>query len=55
MFALLAALFFVAALVFAIGGWAVGAVVTVTTLGTAGLLFLALHLGGYGTTWSLKK
>ncbi|MEV0970643.1 MULTISPECIES: hypothetical protein [Microtetraspora] len=55
MFALLAALFFLAALVFAIGGWAVGAVLTVTTLGVAGLFFLALHLGGYGTSWSLKK
>ncbi|GLW99661.1 hypothetical protein [Microtetraspora sp. NBRC 16547] len=55
MFALLAALFFLAALVFAIGGWAVGAVLTVTTLGVAGLFCLALHLSGYGTGWSLKK
>ncbi|WP_198168135.1 hypothetical protein [Herbidospora yilanensis] len=55
MFALLAAVLFLAALVFAIGGYAVGAVLTVTTLTIAGAVFLALHLGGYGTTWSLKK
>ena len=55
MFALLAAILFVVALVFAIGGFAVGAVLTVTTLTIAGAAALALHLGGYGTGWSLKK
>ncbi|MFI6601031.1 hypothetical protein ACIBHX_32700 [Nonomuraea sp. NPDC050536] len=56
MFALLAALLFVLALIFEIAGLAVGGVVTVATLGTAGLLCLALHLMGVGTGWSpLKK
>lgn len=56
MFALLAALFFVAALVFEIAALTVGGVVTVATLGTAGLLCVALHLMGVGAGWSpLRK
>ncbi|MET7331918.1 hypothetical protein [Nonomuraea sp. NPDC005650] len=55
MFALVAALLFVIALVFEIAGLAVGSVVTVTTLGTAGLLCVALHLMGVGAGWSLLK
>ncbi|MET9337857.1 MULTISPECIES: hypothetical protein [unclassified Nonomuraea] len=56
MFALIAALLFVLALVFEIAGVAVGGVITVATLGTAGLLCVALHLMGIGAGWSpLKK
>lgn len=56
MFALIAALLFVLALVFEIAGVAVGGLLTVTTLGTAGLLCVALHLMGVGAGWSpLKK
>ncbi|WP_169729373.1 hypothetical protein [Thermoactinospora rubra] len=55
MFALLAALLFVLALIFEIAGVAVGDVVTVTTLGTAGLLCVALHLMGIGAGWSPLK
>ncbi|WP_205315400.1 hypothetical protein [Nonomuraea lactucae] len=56
MFALVAALLFVLALVFEIAGLTLGGVVTVTTLGTAGLLCVALHLMGVGAGWSpLKK
>ncbi|GAA0919341.1 hypothetical protein [Nonomuraea longicatena] len=56
MFALVAALLFVLALIFEIAGVAVGGVVTVTTLGTAGLLCVALHLLGVGAGWTpLKK
>ncbi|MEV8635176.1 hypothetical protein AB0395_26315 [Streptosporangium sp. NPDC051023] len=55
MFALVAALLFVLALIFQIAGVAVGTVVTVTTLAIAGLIFVALHLAGVGAGWSLKK
>ncbi|MEQ4717084.1 hypothetical protein [Nonomuraea sp. B19D2] len=56
MFALVAALLFVLALIFEIAGLAVGSVITVTTLGTAGLLCVALHLMGVGAGWTpLKK
>lgn len=56
MFALIAALLFVLALVFEVAGIAVGGVVTVATLGTAGLLCVALHLMGIGAGWTpLKK
>jgi hypothetical protein len=56
MFALVAALLFVLALIFEIADVAVGGVVTVATLGTAGLLCIALHLLGVGAGWTpLKK
>ncbi|GAA3557736.1 hypothetical protein GCM10022419_042970 [Nonomuraea rosea] len=55
MFAVIAALFFALALVFELAGLAVGGVLTVTTLGTAGLLCVALHLMGLGASWSLLK
>jgi hypothetical protein len=55
MFALIAALLFVLALIFQIAGVAVGTVVTVATLSIAGLLCVALHLMGVGTGWSLKR
>ncbi|GAA2877388.1 hypothetical protein GCM10010517_38860 [Streptosporangium fragile] len=55
MFALAAALLFVLALIFQIAGVAVGTVVTVTTLGIAGLLCVALHLMGVGAGWTLKR
>ncbi|WP_193318377.1 hypothetical protein [Nonomuraea phyllanthi] len=55
MFALIAALLFVLALIFEIAGVAVGSVLTVTTLGTAGLLCVALHLMGVGAGWTPLK
>ncbi|GAA3239847.1 MULTISPECIES: hypothetical protein [Nonomuraea] len=56
MFALVAAVLFVLALIFEIAGLAVGSVITVATLGTAGLLCVALHLMGVGAGWTpLKK
>jgi len=55
MFALVAALLFLLALIFAITGVHVGVILTVTTLGTAGLLCLALHLMGVGSGWSLLR
>ncbi|MEV0621460.1 hypothetical protein AB0I81_49590 [Nonomuraea sp. NPDC050404] len=56
MFALIAALFFVLALLFDVAGVAAGDVLTAGVLSTAGLLCLALHLMGVGAGWSpLKK
>ncbi|MDP9844470.1 hypothetical protein [Streptosporangium lutulentum] len=55
MFALVAALLFVLALIFDIAGVAVGTVVTAATLSIAGLLCIALHLMGVGAGWSLKR
>ncbi|MEV0590800.1 hypothetical protein [Nonomuraea cavernae] len=51
MFALVAALLFVLALVFEIADLAVGGVLTVTTLALAGLVCVALHLMGLGAGW----
>ncbi|MDR8409360.1 hypothetical protein [Nonomuraea sp. 3-1Str] len=55
MFALVAALFFLLALIFALAGLSVGGVLTVTTLGLAGLLAVALHLMGVGAGWNVLK
>ncbi|MEU8325245.1 hypothetical protein AB0C33_43345 [Nonomuraea sp. NPDC048881] len=55
MFALIAALFFLLALIFDIAGAAVGNVLTAGTLTTAGLLCVALHLLGVGAGWSPLK
>ncbi|MFG3438743.1 hypothetical protein ACGF0J_15970 [Nonomuraea sp. NPDC047897] len=55
MFALVAALLFVLALVFEIAGLAVGDVLTVTTLMVAGLVCVAVHLMGVGAGWSVLK
>ncbi|MER7502650.1 hypothetical protein AB0L05_08985 [Nonomuraea pusilla] len=55
MFALIAAVLFLLALVFDIAGVALGGVVTVGTLTTAGLLCVALHLMGLGASWSPVK
>ncbi|MEV0199953.1 hypothetical protein [Nonomuraea sp. NPDC050691] len=55
MFAVAAAVFFLLALIFALAGLAVGGVLTVTTLGLAGLLCVALHLMGVGAGWSVLK
>jgi len=51
MFALVAAVLFVLALIFEIANVAVGGVLTATTLTTAGLLCVALHLMGLGAGW----
>jgi hypothetical protein len=51
MFALVAAILFLIALVFEIAGAAVGGVLTAPTLVTAGLLCVALHLLGVGAGW----
>lgn len=55
MLAFVAALLFLLALIFQIAGVTLGAVVTATTLGLAGLLCVALHLAGVGGGWSLRK
>ncbi|MEU1725076.1 hypothetical protein [Nonomuraea sp. NPDC005692] len=55
MFALIAALFFLLALILDIAGTAVGNVLTAGTLTTAGLLCVALHLLGVGAGWSPLK
>ncbi|MFE0154958.1 hypothetical protein ACFWY5_48025 [Nonomuraea sp. NPDC059007] len=55
MFALVVALLFLLALIFEIADVAVGGVITVATLGTAGLLCVALHLMGVGAGWSPMK
>ncbi|GAB2465540.1 MULTISPECIES: hypothetical protein [Streptosporangium] len=55
MFALIAAVLFLLALIFQIAGVAIGAVVTAATLALAGLLAVALHLMGVGTGWTLKR
>lgn len=47
MFATIAAVLFGLALIFQITGTSVGTVVTASTLMMAGLLFVALHLGGF--------
>jgi hypothetical protein len=55
MFALIAAVLFVLALIFEIANLAVGGVLTATTLTTAGLLCVALHLMGLGAAWKPLK
>ncbi|GII93914.1 hypothetical protein [Sinosporangium siamense] len=55
MLALVAAVLFLLALIFDLANVAVGSVLTVSTLTTAGLLFAALHLAGVGSTWSVKR
>jgi hypothetical protein len=51
MFALVAAILFLIALIFEIADAAVGAVLTTATLVIAGLLCVALHLLGVGAGW----
>ncbi|MEV1242216.1 hypothetical protein ACIBO2_50615 [Nonomuraea sp. NPDC050022] len=55
MFALIAAVLFLLALIFEIANVAVGGVLTATTLSTAGLLCVALHLMGVGAAWKPFK
>jgi hypothetical protein len=51
MFAIIAAILFALALLFEFASTSVGTVITPTTLTTAGLLCVALHLAGVGTAW----
>jgi len=51
MFAILAAILFALALILEIAGKSLGTVFNATTLSTAGLLCVALHLAGVGTVW----
>jgi hypothetical protein len=55
MFALVAAVLFLLALVFELADFAMGGVLTATLLGTGGLLCLALHLMGLGAAWKPIK
>lgn len=55
MFALIAAVLFLLALIFEIANVAVGGVLTATILTTAGLLCVALHLMGLGAAWKPFK
>lgn len=50
MFATIAAVLFGLALIFQITSTSVGTLLTTTTLMLAGLLFVALHLGGFATS-----
>jgi hypothetical protein len=47
MFATIAAVLFGLALILQLLGTSIGTLITTSTLTTAGLLFLALHLGGF--------
>ncbi|QUX30575.1 hypothetical protein KGD83_08735 [Nocardiopsis akebiae] len=51
MFATIAAVLFGLALLLELLGENIQDLVTTTTLALAGLLFLALHAGGYGSGW----
>ncbi len=51
MFAIIAAILFGLALLFELTGTTIGAKINVTTLTTAGLLCVALHLAGVLTGW----
>ncbi len=51
MFAILAAVLFALALIFDLANTNLGSTITASTLITAGLLCVALHLAGIGTVW----
>lgn len=51
MFAIIAAILFGLALLFELTGTTLGTKITATTLTTAGLLCVALHLAGVMTGW----
>lgn len=55
MFATIAAVLFGIAILFEILGLNIEGIVTTTTLMLTGLVFLALHLGGYGTRTGRRK
>jgi hypothetical protein len=54
MFATIAAVLFGLALILQLVGETIGNVITPTTLTTAGLLFVALHLGGF-SAWRGRR
>jgi hypothetical protein len=55
MFAVIAAVLFALALLFHITGTGIAPLLTIDTLTTAGLLCVALHLAGFGTTWRGRR
>ena len=55
MYARIAAVLFGLALLFLLISYSAGTVINATTLTTAGLLFVALHLGGVGTFRSRRR
>ncbi|WP_020523315.1 hypothetical protein [Catelliglobosispora koreensis] len=55
MYARIAAVLFGLALLFQIISFSAGNVITVTTMMLAGLIFVALHLGGIGTNWTRRR
>lgn len=55
MFATIAAVLFGLALILQLIGENIGEVITPTTLMLAGLLFVALQLGGFGASWRGRR
>jgi uncharacterized membrane protein len=55
MFATIAAVLFGLALILQLIGESIGSVLTPTTLTIAGLLFVALHLGGFAASWRGRR
>lgn len=55
MLAIIAALLFAVALIIHATGTATDAIFSVTSLGLAGLICLALYMAGYGTRWTRAK
>lgn len=55
MYARIAAVLFGLALLFQIIGFSSGTFLNASTFITAGLLFVALHLGGIGTGWTRRR
>jgi len=55
MFATIAAVLFGLALILQLIGESIGTIITPATLTTAGLLFVALHLGGGFSAWRGRR
>lgn len=55
MLAILAAVLFVIALIIHAAGISTDRIFSVTSLALAGLACLALHVGGYGTSWRGRR
>jgi hypothetical protein len=55
MYARIAAVLFGLALLFQIISFSNGTFLNASTFTTAGLLFVALHLGGIGTSWTRRR
>jgi hypothetical protein len=54
-FATIAAVLFGLALLLELLGESIAGLITTTSLALAGLIFLALHVAGYGTGWGRRR